>query len=93
MLGERRWGRLLLGLTAGVAVGVLAVICAGQAVRRVRQSDWGGRLAATRGALRGAGPLLFELGLLALEWERPLLGRLARAIVGLAARQGREGRR
>lgn len=86
-------GRPLLGLAAGVAVGVLAVIWAGQAVRRGRQSDWGGWLAAAHGALRGAGPLLFELGLLALEWERPVLGRLARAIVGLAARRGPGGGR
>lgn len=72
-------GGLIAGMLTGLGIGLLLVPRRGQAVGALQQSDFAQRLAAS-------GPLVFEAGLVLLSQTRPVLGRLAWAVVHLAGR-------
>lgn len=76
-------GGLVAGLLTGLGIGLLLAPQRGRAASVLQQSERGQRLGE---AIGEAGPLVFELGLVALAQVRPVLGRLAWAIVHLAGR-------
>jgi hypothetical protein len=76
-------GGLLAGLVTGLGIGLLLAPQQGRALVAWQRSETGRRVSETLGE---AGPLIFELGLVMLAQVRPVLGRLAWALVSLAGR-------